>query len=124
MDLWFADKKFGAVLPGRVKEIRMNNGNYGNMMVVESKDPATGQTVDVLYSHFDSIGVKEGDRISPGMVLGKQGGTGRVRSVDGTIASIDFLAPAPRGSNSMTPYAQWKQLADRIKKQIESGTFR
>jgi murein DD-endopeptidase MepM/ murein hydrolase activator NlpD len=124
LDLWFADKKFGAVLPGRVKEIRMNNGNYGNMLVVESTIPITGEKVDVLYSHFENIGVKEGDRISPGMVLGRQGGSGRVRSVDGTIASIDFLAPAPKGSNTMTPYRQWKNLAQRIKQQIESGTFR
>jgi murein DD-endopeptidase MepM/ murein hydrolase activator NlpD len=124
MDLWFADKKFGAVLPGRVKEVRMNNGNYGNMLVVESTSPITGEKVDVLYSHFENIGVKEGDRITPGMVLGRQGGTGRVRSVDGTIASVDFLAPAPKGSNSMTPYRQWNQLANRIKQQIESGTFR
>jgi murein DD-endopeptidase MepM/ murein hydrolase activator NlpD len=124
MDLWFADKNFGAVLPGRVKEVRMNNGNYGNMLVVESISPITGEKVDVLYSHFDSIGVKEGDRITPGMILGRQGGTGRVRSADGTIASIDFLTPAPKGSNSMTPYRQWRQLAERIKRQIESGTFR
>lgn len=124
MDLWFADKNFGAVLPGRVKEIRKNYGNYGNMLVVESTDPETGEKVDVLYAHFDSIGVKEGDRVAPGMVLGRQGGTGRVRSADGTIASIDFLAPAARGSNSMTPYRQWQKLANRIKRQIESGTFR
>jgi murein DD-endopeptidase MepM/ murein hydrolase activator NlpD len=124
MDLWFADKNFGAVLPGRVKEIRQNNGNYGNMIVVESIDPQTGEKVDVVYSHLESIGVQEGDRIRPGTVIGRQGGTGRVSSADGTIASIDFLTPAPRGSNSMTPYRQWKQLANRIKQQIESGTFR
>ena len=102
----------------------MNNGNYGNMLVVESTDPETGEKVDVVYSHLESIGVREGDRVGPGTIIGRQGGTGRVRSVDGTIASIDFLAPAPRGSNSMTPYRQWQRLANRIKRQIESGTFR
>jgi hypothetical protein len=124
MDLWFADKNFGAVLPGKVKEIRMNNGNYGNMIVVESMDPATGDKVDVVYAHLDSIGVREGERIRPGTIIGRQGGTGRVRSADGTIASVDFLSPAPRGSNSMTPYRGWQQLSSRIKQQIESGTFR
>lgn len=124
LDLWFADKQFGAVLPGRVKEIRPNNGNYGNMIVVESTDPLTGDKVDVVYSHLDSINVFEGERVNVGSIVGRQGGTGRVVSQDGTIASVDFLAPAPRGSNSMTPYRRWKQLADRIKKNIESGTFR
>ena len=124
IDLWFADKQFGAVLPGRVKEIRTNNGNYGNMIVVESIDTKTGQPVDVVYSHLESINVREGQRIAPGTVIGRQGGTGRVRSADGTIASVDFLAPAPRGSNSMTPYRRWQQLAQEIKTRIESGSFR
>lgn len=123
LDLWFADKQFGAVLPGRVKEIRPNNGNYGNMIVVESTDPLTGDKVDVVYAHLDSINVSEGERLNVGTIIGKQGGTGRVVSQDGTIASIDFLAPAPRGSNSMTPYRKWKQLSTRIKNNIESGTF-
>ena len=124
MDLWFADKQFGAVLPGKVKEIRRNNGNYGNMIVVESTDPTTGDIVDVVYAHLDSINVREGDSVRPGIILGKQGGTGRVKSADGTIASIDFLAPASAGSNAMTPYPNWKRLATRIKQQIETNTFR
>jgi murein DD-endopeptidase MepM/ murein hydrolase activator NlpD len=121
LDLWFADKQFGAVLPGRVKEIRRNYGNYGNMIVVESTDTQTGEPVDVVYAHLDAINVREGDQISIGSVLGKQGGTGRVVSQDGTIASIDFLAPAPKGSTSMTPYRRWKPLANRIKQSIQSG---
>jgi len=123
LDLWFADKRFGAVLPGRVKEIRRNYGNYGNMIVVESTDLQTGEPVDVVYAHLDSINVREGDRISVGSILGQQGGTGRVVSQDGTIASVDFLAPAPKGSTDMTPYRRWKQLANRIKQSIQSGTF-
>jgi len=123
MDLWFADKQFGAVLPGTVKEIRPNNGRYGNMIVVESVDTKTGQPVDVVYAHLDNINVREGQRINVGTVVGKQGGTGRVRSADGTIASVDFLAPAPRGSNSMTPYSRWQSLATEIKTRIESGRF-
>ena len=123
IDLWFADKQFGAVLPGRVKEIRRNYGNYGNMVIVESTDTRTGEPVDVVYAHLDNINVREGDRIAIGSVLGRQGGTGRVVSKDGTIASIDFLAPAPKGSTDMTPYRRWKQLASSIKSRIQSGTF-
>jgi len=128
IDLWFADKNFGAVLPGRVKEISSQYGpgntGYGNFIVVESTDPATGQKVDVLYAHLDKINVREGDTIRPGQVIGKQGGTGRVVSSDGTIASIDFLAPAPRGSKSMTPYRDYDRLRRRIAQQIQSGQFR
>jgi murein DD-endopeptidase MepM/ murein hydrolase activator NlpD len=123
MDLWFADKKFGAVLPGVVKEVRRNWGNYGNMIIVESTDPQTGDKIDVLYSHLDRIDVAEGQPINVGSIIGKQGGTGRVESEDKTIASIDFLSPAPKGSNSMTPYRKWKQLAERIKSRIELGKF-
>jgi murein DD-endopeptidase MepM/ murein hydrolase activator NlpD len=123
LDLWFADKQFGAFLPGRVKEIRQNAGNYGNLVIVESVDPETGDRIDVLYSHLDNINVREGQRINVGTVVGQQGGTGRVRSADGTIASVDFLAPAPRGSNSMTPYPRWRTLAERIKTRIESGSL-
>ena len=127
MDLWFADKNFGAVLPGRVKEISEqygpNNTGYGKYIVVESTDPATGDKVDVLYAHLDRINVRVGDRISPGAILGRQGGTGRVSSVDGTIASIDFLAPAPAGSRSMTPYRAYDALRRRIAQRINAGEF-
>ena len=123
MDLWFADKNFGAVLPGRVKEIRPNNGNYGNTVIVESVDPETGDKLDVLYAHLDTMNVSPGDSILPGSIIGRQGGTGRVESKDGTIASIDFYAPAEVGSNSKKPYARWKQLATRIEKRIKSSQF-
>lgn len=120
-DLWFKDKRFGAVLGGVVKEIRLNNGRAGNTLIVESIDPATGEKVDVVYSHFDRIAVRVGDRINPGQYLGKQGSTGNVRSADGTIASVDFYRPAPVGSNDNTPYRNWQQLVRRLKAQIESG---
>lgn len=128
MDLWFEDKNFGALLPGRVKEINQQYGpgntGYGNYIVVESTDPATGQKVDVLYAHLDRVNVREGDSIRPGQVIGRQGGTGRVVSVDGTIASVDFLAPAPKGSKSMTPYRDYDRLRRRLAQQIQAGQFR
>jgi murein DD-endopeptidase MepM/ murein hydrolase activator NlpD len=98
-----------------------NYGNYGNMVIVESTDPATGETVDALYAHLASISVAPGQRIRPGQMVGVQGGTGRVESSDGTIASVDFLSPAPRGSNSMKPYRYWRELAGRLQSSIQSG---
>ena len=57
IDLFFEDKQFPAVLPGRVKEVGWDgdqSAGYGNFIVVESIDPTTGQPVDVLYSHLES----------------------------------------------------------------------
>ena len=126
MDIYFEDKQFPAVLGGVVKDVRYqvnpDGSGYGHFVVVESKDPQTGETVDVLYAHFDSKpNFKIGQRVAAGQVLGKQGGSGSVRSVDGTIASIDFLAPAPRGSNSMTPYRGFKNLRMYIQNQLKGG---
>ena len=125
-DLWFADKRFPALLPGTVKEIRKqgNRGKgYGNFIVVESIDPKTGEKVDVLYAHLadGSIKVKEGQQIVPGMEIGTQGGTGRVLSADGTIASVDFLAPAKKGSNSMKPYSRFNELRQELAASINKG---
>jgi len=123
-DLGFKDFRFGAVLPGKVKEIRRNAGNYGNLIVVESSDPATGEPLDVVYAHLASIAVAPGQSIKPGQFLGMEGGTGRVKSSTGTIASVDFLAPAPVGSNSKTAYRNWRALRDRLVQQINSGGIR
>tara|TARA_Y100000004_G_scaffold67720_1_gene75932 strand:- start:1389 stop:4049 length:2661 start_codon:yes stop_codon:yes gene_type:complete len=122
MDIFFEDKKFPAVLPGVVKEIGWqgdDQAGYGNYVVIESTDPSTGQKVDVLYSHLEMpTHLPEGSSVMPGMIIGKQGGTGSVRSADGTVASIDFLKPAPKGSTSMVPYRYFKELRERIATQL------
>ena len=123
IDVFFEDKQFPAVLPGRVKEVssqyNADGSGYGNFIVVESIDPTTGQTVDVLYSHLESPAkYKAGQSINTGQIIGRQGGTGSVQSVDGTIASIDFLAPAPAGSGSMTPYSGYDALRRNIAQQF------
>jgi len=118
LDVFFENKQFPAVLPGRIKDINFEPG-YGNYVVVESIDPETRQPVDVLYAHLasrPSLGI--GTRVVPGQIIGRQGGTGNVRSADGTIASIDFLAPAPAGSTSMTPYRNFDRLRRRIAAQL------
>ena len=124
IDVFFEDKKFPAVLGGRVKEVGYQgtaNSGYGHFVVVESIDPATSQPVDVLYAHFASKpNLNPGQQIQGGQIIGRQGGTGRVVSADGTIASIDFLAPAPAGSQSMTPYSNYEQLRRSIAQQLRN----
>lgn len=125
IDVYFEDKNFTTVLPGRVKEVgnqtTAGGNGYGNYVVVESIDPLTQRPVDVLYAHLDSINVKEGQSLKAGSRIGRQGGTGRVVSQDGTIASIDFLAPAPKGSKSMAPYSGYEQLRRYIAKNLRQG---
>lgn len=114
VDLFFEDKQFPVVLPGVVKDIGYESG-YGNWVVVESIDPETGEAVDVLYAHLASrTPLKKGQSVNAGQLVGRQGGTGNVRSADGTIASIDFLAPAPAGSKSMAPYRNYDRLRRRV----------
>ena len=114
VDLFFENKQFPVVLPGVVKDIRYEPG-YGNFVVIESTDPETGEQVDVLYAHLASrTPLTLGQQVTAGQLVGTQGGTGNVRSADGTIASIDFLAPAPRGSGSMKPYRNFDRLRRRV----------
>ena len=124
IDVFFEDKRFPAVLDGRVKEVGFQGGvdsGYGHFVVIESIDPSTGAPVDVLYAHLASgSSLNPGQRIKSGQIIGRQGGTGRVRSYDGTIASIDFLAPAPAGSKSMTPYSNYQQLRRSIAQQLRN----
>jgi hypothetical protein len=118
VDLYFESKRFPAVLPGVVKDVSQEPG-YGNYVVIESTDPSTGEKVDVLYGHLaDGVSLRPGQSISAGDIIGTQGGTGNVRSADGTIASIDFLAPAPRGSKSMTPYRNYDNLRRFVVSQL------
>jgi muramidase (phage lysozyme) len=119
VDFFFESKKFPAVLGGRVKDVRREAG-YGNFIVVESPSPTGGKPVDVLYGHLadGSATVRPGDMVAPGQIIGTQGGTGNVRSADGTIASIDFLAPAPAGSGSMAPHPDYDRIRRMIARQL------
>ena len=123
IDVFFEDHNFPAVLPGRVKDMgaqyNSDGSGYGNYLVIESQDPQTGEMVDVLYGHLPEPPSQYiGQNINVGEIIGRQGGTGSVQSYDGTIASIDFLAPAPAGSGSMTPYRNFKQLRQTIASQL------
>ena len=122
VDYWFPSKQFPAVLAGRVKDIS-REPRYGNYVVIESIDPRNGRKVDVLYGHLPNNGifVREGQSVSPGQVIGRQGGTGNVESSDGTIASVDFLAPRPAGSRDMTPYSGFDGLRRYVTASLQSG---
>ena len=125
VDFFFESKKFPAVLGGQVKDIGFES-RYGNYVVIESIDPLTGKGVDVLYAHLPNNGiyVKAGQNVQAGEIIGKQGGTGNVKSADGTIASVDFLAVAPKGSRSMVPYSGFDPLRRHIAKQLENPSVR
>ena len=122
LDIYFEDKQFPAVLGGVVKEVGWqgnSSAGYGNYIVVESIDPITKNKVDVLYAHLANPShYSVGTSVLPGAIIGIQGGTGSVRSADGTIASIDFLAPAPKGSGSMVPYKNFRQLREYVASQL------
>ena len=121
MDLFFESKKFPAVLGGVVKDVSREPG-YGNYVVVESIDPLSGRKVDVLYGHLaDGVKLRPGQRVSPGQMIGQQGGTGNVRSADGTIASIDFFEARPSGSRDMTPFSNYDRLRRHVVQQLQSG---
>ena len=114
LDIYFEDKQVPVVMSGRVKEHGFEKG-YGNFTVIEAVDPDTGNLVDVLYSHLESpSNLLVGSRVDSGTIVGKQGGTGNVKSIDGTIASIDFLQRAEAGSKDMTPYAHHDRLRRRV----------
>ncbi len=124
IDVFFEDHNFPAVLPGMVKDIgyqvNANGSGYGHYLVIESIDPATGEPVDVLYGHLPTAPTQSrGQSIGLGEIIGQQGGTGSVQSYDGTIASIDFLAPAAPGSGSMTPYRHYDSLRRTIASQLK-----
>jgi murein DD-endopeptidase MepM/ murein hydrolase activator NlpD len=120
VDLFFESKRFPAVLGGVVKDVSQEPG-YGNYVVVESVDPLTGQKVDVLYGHLaNGVSLRPGQRVNAGQVIGTQGGTGNVRSADGTIASIDFFAPRPSGSRDMTPYSGFDRLRRHVVNQLQN----
>jgi len=106
-DMWDPDKTPRSPFFGIIKEVFTTQdkgyGLYGNGAIAEVNHPELGK-VDMLISHLATkTPLKEGQRIAPGQILGTQGGTGRVVSIDGTISSYDFFKVAPRGSKSMEP---------------------
>jgi hypothetical protein len=102
VDIYFEDKQFPALLPGKVIEIGEEKGGYGLWVVTEHVDPKTGQTFQLINAHFDAIHVKEGQTVNVGTILGRQGTSGTTSKYG--IASIDPIMPVPRGSRAQVPY--------------------
>ena len=61
-----------AAASGTVTAAGWNNGGYGNLIVISH-----GNGVQTYYGHCSYIGVKEGQTVSQGDVIGKVGSTGR-----------------------------------------------
>lgn len=117
-DVFFEDKKFPVMMDGKVKDIGFEPG-YGNYVVIESIDEETGTPVDLLYSHLATrTPLKKQQQVRVGDLVGTQGGTGRVVSYDGTIASVDILTAEKEGSKSMTPHPNFVNIRLRLANQL------
>jgi hypothetical protein len=112
VDVYFEDKQFPAVAPGKVTDIGNQPGGYGNYVITEHLDPKTGQTFQLINAHMDAVHVKVGQSIQIGTILGRQGTTGTTSA--GGIASIDPLEPAPRGSKQTIPYRRPEVLKELL----------
>jgi murein DD-endopeptidase MepM/ murein hydrolase activator NlpD len=115
VDVYFNDKQFPAIAPGKVTDIgRQPDGktSYGIYVITEHKDPKTGQTFQLINAHLDAVHVKVGDPVQVGTILGRQGSTGSTSP--GGIASIDPLEPAPRGSKQTIPYRRPEVLKELL----------
>lgn len=63
-------------LPGRVTSAGWLNSAAGNTIAVESRDPLTGKMITIVRMHVASIGVRVGQQVAEGEVLGIMGKTG------------------------------------------------
>lgn len=120
--------QFGAVAPGEVIktvtdqnwENNMGRGGpntgrrgYGNQVVIRTVDEVTGQFVDMLYAHLDTVAVQVGQQVGIGTVLGTQGRTG---STTGPHVSLDFFAPDSRQTNAAA-----LAMRDRTARELANG---
>lgn len=86
---------------------------YGNQVIVRARDEVTGEFVDMLYAHLDSVAVQVGQQVGVGTVLGTQGRTG---STTGAHVSLDFFAPDSRETNSAA-----LAMRDRYARELANG---
>ena len=114
-DIYIEDKRAFTPYNGQVKHIDFEPG-YGWHCTVECIDPKTGDSFDMVIAHLEegSMKVKVDDLVAPGQEIATQGGTGNVRSADGTIASYDFFEVGPAGTKDMTPYKRYGGLVNEF----------
>ena len=61
-----------ATADGIVSESGYNRGGYGNLIKIDH-----GRGIETRYGHLSSIGVRAGQRITRGQLIGRMGSTGR-----------------------------------------------
>ena len=104
LDFSFKDYKNNySLFGGKVIETgKLYGEEYGNVVVVRSKDPSNGKMFDALYAHFPPGGimVKPGDSVSPGQHLGSVGWDEKNKrpvsgagNMTGPHTSVDFYEP-------------------------------
>lgn len=61
-----------ATADGTVVDAGFNSGGYGNLIKVDH-----GRGIETRYGHLSAIGVRAGDRVKRGQLIGRMGSTGR-----------------------------------------------
>jgi murein DD-endopeptidase MepM/ murein hydrolase activator NlpD len=61
-----------ATADGTVTEAEYNNGGYGNLIKIDH-----GRGIETRYGHLSAFGVRLGDRVKRGQMIGRMGSTGR-----------------------------------------------
>jgi murein DD-endopeptidase MepM/ murein hydrolase activator NlpD len=61
-----------ATADGTVVDAGFNNGGYGNLIKLDH-----GRGIETRYGHLSAIGVRPGDRVKRGQLIGRMGSTGR-----------------------------------------------
>jgi murein DD-endopeptidase MepM/ murein hydrolase activator NlpD len=61
-----------ATADGVVTSAGYNSGGYGNLIKISH-----GRDIETRYAHLSAIGVREGQRVSRGQLIGRMGSTGR-----------------------------------------------
>ncbi|GAA3996198.1 M23 family metallopeptidase [Sphingomonas humi] len=98
-----------ATADGTVLDAGFNNGGYGNLIKLDH-----GRGIETRYGHLSAIGVRAGDRVKRGQLIGRMGSTGRSTGshlhyevrIDGRavnpipfMRSTDYLASIKNRSN-------------------------
>ncbi len=131
VDFSFNDFKNNyAVFDGVVTETGpLYGAAYGNVVVVRSIDPTTGNEFDALYAHFPDGGTKvaEGQEVKAGDLLGavgyngKRGPNGEPRmqgngagNMSGWHTSLDFFEPNTERGQKTGPYSNASFLVNSL----------
>lgn len=100
-----------ATADGVISEAGYNNGGYGNLIKIDH-----GRGIETRYGHLSNVGVRAGQRVTRGQLIGRMGSTGRSTGshlhyevrIDGRavnpvpfMKSTDYLVAMQRKANAM-----------------------